>query len=273
MGGIRGIVRTLAAACLAVVLAAAPQTGSAHADELGEQGEQGEQGQQGEQIVGGSRVSTDQYPFVVYLAKPNGFQFCGGTIVSDTKVVTAAHCVRDTAAPALRVVAGRDDKLGDGQGVEVAVAHVWVHPRFTDVHSGADIAVLTLAARVRYGPAAIARAGQAELYQPGTPGTILGWGRTAEGGATSRFLMGASVPMVADVDCARAYAAFAPSAMVCAGYREGGVDTCQGDSGGPLVVRGVLVGIASWGDGCARPGKYGVYTRVMTYADEVVAQL
>ncbi len=77
------------------------------------------------------------------------------------------------------------------------------------------------------------------------------------------LLQKATVPIVSDAKCAAAYGtSFDAATMVCAGYDQGGTDTCQGDSGGPLVVAGKLAGITSWGEGCARPGKYGVYTRV-----------
>jgi secreted trypsin-like serine protease len=94
---------------------------------------------------------------------------------------------------------------------------------------------------------------------------VLGWGRTGEQSPTSRYLLGATVPFVADGTCEKAYAEFAASDMVCAGFAEGGVDTCQGDSGGPLVAGGKLVGVTSWGEGCARKGKPGVYVRVVAY--------
>jgi len=75
------------------------------------------------------------------------------------------------------------------------------------------------------------------------------------------------VPGRADADCVNAYDTYTKNQMVCAGYREGGTDACQGDSGGPLVAGGRLIGIISWGEGCARPGKYGVYTEVRHYAE------
>jgi trypsin len=251
MGEIRSIVRPLAAAGLAVALVVALQAGGAHA---------------GEQIIGGTRASTAQHPYVVYLAKSDGFQFCGGTLIGAVTVVTAAHCVVDQSATDLRVVAGRDDKHNSNTGVVVAVKRMWVHPNFTHVRGGSDIAVLTVSKRLRYRPAPVAGPGDTQLYQAGKSSTILGWGRTTEGGSTSRYLLAAAVPVVSDADCRHAYADYSPNSMVCAGFSEGGVDTCQGDSGGPMMVDGKLVGIASWGDGCARPGRYGVYTRVASYA-------
>ena len=93
---------------------------------------------------------------------------------------------------------------------------------------------------------------------------------TEEGGERPQNLQEAQVPITTDAYCAGAYSDFDPATMVCAGFPEGGVDTCQGDSGGPMFGRtsaGTLrvVGATSWGDGCARPGKPGVYARV---ADE-----
>lgn len=249
--------RALAALGLAVLLLFVFQGGGATADE---------------QIVGGGKVSIAQYPYTVYLATPDGFQFCGGAIVAPTKIVTAAHCVHDLAPARLRVVAGRDDKLDVRHGTATTVSHIWVHPSFTGVRNGADIAVLTVTKRLRYRAVRLAGSSDAHLYQAGTSSTILGWGRTAEGGQTSRYLLGATVPVVTDAACGLAYANYVRAAMVCAGYPQGGVDSCQGDSGGPMLVGDVLVGIASWGEGCARPAKYGIYTRVASYSAEVQGQ-
>jgi secreted trypsin-like serine protease len=97
--------------------------------------------------------------------------------------------------------------------------------------------------------------------------TIVGWGVTEEGGSQPDHLQEAQVPITTDSYCAGAYSDFDPKTMVCAGFPEGGVDTCQGDSGGPMFGRtstGALrvVGTTSFGEGCARPGKPGVYGRV-----------
>ncbi len=223
-----------------------------------------------EQVVGGSRVAVEDHPYVVYLANRNGFQYCGGALAGPDKVITAAHCAAAVDPAAVRVVAGREDKESTA-GLVAGVASVWVHPDYRDVTEGDDVAVLTLATPLPYRPLPIATT--PEVYAPGAPGTVLGWGRTAEGGPTSRYLLGAQVPVVSDRACAGAYDAFAPASMVCAGLPQGGVDTCQGDSGGPLVVDGRLAGIASWGAGCAQPGRFGVYTRVLAYAGIIADQL
>ncbi|GAA3006132.1 S1 family peptidase [Actinokineospora diospyrosa] len=218
----------------------------------------------GQQIVGGQRAAIADHPYVVYLATADGFQFCGGTLVTRDKVVTAAHCARAYPRDRVRVVAGREDKAST-DGTTVEVKDIWVHPDYRDVTLGDDVAVLTLAQRVTYRPLPLA-ADWAQ-YAADRPATILGWGRVAETGPASRYLLGAEVRMVDDTECAADYDSFRSTPMVCAGLPEGGIDTCQGDSGGPLVVDGRLVGIASWGQGCAEAGKPGVYTRVSTYVD------
>lgn len=224
----------------------------------------------GEQIVGGTRASIADYPFTVYLTNGDGFQFCGGTLASPDKVVTAAHCTGAFSAHDMRVVGGREDKESP-TGKVVGVKDVWSHPDYQDVTQGADVAVLTLAEPLPYTPLPIADPEDAQQHAAGTTSTILGWGRVKEGGPASRYLLKAEVPLYSDQDCAAAYTAYAAGSMICAGLPEGGVDSCQGDSGGPLIVEGALVGIASWGEGCAAPGKPGVYTRVSAYAKDIAA--
>lgn len=225
-----------------------------------------------QEIVGGKRVSIADYPYVVYLTTPDGFQFCGGTLVDDDKVVTTAHCAVDRKPADVTVVAGREDKRS-GVGTTSAVAGIWVDPAFSDVRTGSDVAVLTLARRLPYPTIDVAGAADADVYRPGAEATILGWGRTAEGGAASRFLRAARVPIMADADCAASYPDYQADSMTCAGLPRGGVDTCQGDSGGPLIVDGKLAGITSWGEGCAEAGRPGVYTRLAAYADVLADQI
>ncbi|MFC4856369.1 S1 family peptidase [Actinophytocola glycyrrhizae] len=255
MGATSRVTRLLLATALAAAAVAVGLT-QANAD------------QDNQRIVGGSRASIADHPYVVYLATAEGFQFCGGTLVDDKKVVTAAHCTVGKQPADIAVVAGREDKES-GAGVSAPVQKIWVHPEYTNVRSGNDVSVLTLTKPLPYRPLPLPNKDEEGLYAAGAPGVILGWGRVAADGQPSRYLLQATVPVVADADCAESYTGYKPETMVCAGLPEGGVDTCQGDSGGPLIVAGKLAGITSWGEGCAAPGKPGVYTRVAVYRDVI----
>lgn len=100
----------------------------------------------------------------------------------------------------------------------------------------------------------------------GTKCWITGWGRTQGHSSSREYLQQASVPIVSENRCWRAYMGQLHESMICAGLDRGGVDSCQGDSGGPMVCesggRYFIHGVTSWGNGCARPGKFGVYAKV-----------
>lgn len=255
MGGTSRVAR-LFAALVAATGAVAVLAGPAGADD----------GQP--RIVGGQRADITEHSYTVFLATMDGFQYCGGALVARDKVVTAAHCAVGKEPSEIVVVGGRADKQST-KGLAVPVSDIWVHPGFTDIRSGADISVLTLGYPLPYENIALAGAEDTPLYRPGVVGLVLGWGRTSAGGEPSRYLMKAGVPLLADDDCRAAYPSVQPESMVCAGVPQGGVDTCQGDSGGPMVAGKVLIGITSWGEGCAEPGHPGVYTRVAAYSAEL----
>ncbi|WP_158843133.1 S1 family peptidase [Saccharothrix deserti] len=223
-------------------------------------------------IVGGSRVSTSTYPWVVYLASSSGSQFCGGTLVRANKVVTAAHCVVGRTPSSTRVVHGRDDKQSTA-GTVATVTSIWRHPSYTTATSGYDVAVLTLGTSISSTYLPLATPSDTALYAAGTSSRIYGWGTTSSGGSASRYLLGATVPLTSDSTCRTAYSQYSPTSMVCAGFPQGGVDTCQGDSGGPLVAGGKLIGATSWGRGCAGAGYPGVYARIASYYSVINAQL
>jgi len=116
-------------------------------------------------------------------------------------------------------------------------------------------------------------------YPVGDKIIISGWGALTEGGGSPNILNVAYVPLVSNEECTEKYQPYinegAPEitqAMFCAAFENGGVDTCQGDSGGPVIAGNMksengftLVGVVSWGIGCARPGVPGVYTRVTQF--------
>ncbi|MCP2252421.1 Trypsin [Prauserella aidingensis] len=222
-------------------------------------------------VVGGDETSVADHSYAVYLVDDDGRQFCGGTLTSSRKVVTAAHCADALPAEDLGVVAGRQDTRTD-RGIEAGVRDVWIAPSYQDPISGGDIAVLSLDRAVPYRTAEVADASDSAKYRAGTEATVLGWGRVSESGERSNTLRSAQVPVVADDTCSRAYHEYDSESMVCAGYPEGGVDACQGDSGGPLMVGDTLIGVVSWGDGCAQAGKPGVYTRVSTFEPQLGGQ-
>lgn len=255
----------------AVTSSVTAEAGSGAGSQAGDgSGDDGEQPQG--RVVGGTRASTATAPWVVYLADKSGFQFCGGTLVTPTKVVTAAHCTASAPDRETFVVAGRDDKDAKS-GRSVEVQKTWVSPTFKAVGNGLDVSVLTLAKPLPDKPLPLAGPSDTALYGTGTAATIYGWGATSENGSPSRYLLSATVPIRDDAYCRKSASSFDAKLLTCAGFDSGGVDTCQGDSGGPLVAGGKLIGITSFGDGCARAGKPGFYTRVGANEDVIRAQI
>ncbi|MEU9127686.1 serine protease [Kitasatospora sp. NPDC048540] len=237
-------------------------------------------------IVGGWSTTTRDHPWMVALSSREQFgsarsgQFCGGALVSPTKVVTAAHCFfnestgRRTDRPGLRVIIGRDD-LNSRDGREVAVREVWVDQGYSFATNERDIAVVTLAEpQAGRESLQVVGQGESEPYRAGTAAQVYGWGDTTGGGRYSPTLREVEVPLIADTDCSHAYppggdSPFDARTMVCAAAPKGGRDACQGDSGGPLLVAGRLVGLVSWGTGCAEAAHPGVYTRIAAVADDM----
>lgn len=241
-------------------------------------------------VVGGAPTTTQQQPWVVALASQSRFgasrsgQFCGGVAVGPRTVVTAAHCMSREALGVsdwhqladLRVIQGRTDLTTDA-GQELSLSDVWVNPGFDATTNAGDVAVLTLTEPLPADASlAMAQPSDTADYAPGTAARVYGWGDTTGGGDYANALRTSSVTVLADSVCEKAYpggadGTYQASSMVCAGVQEGGRDACQGDSGGPLVVGDRLVGLVSWGNGCAQAAYPGVYTRVSA-VEGLVAQ-
>jgi trypsin len=223
-------------------------------------------------IVGGHDAAPGAYPSIAEITFGSSF-LCTGTLIAPDYVLTAGHCGSITGA-AIGTPAGWPAPLIDvriganrsGQGEKVPVSRVIVEPDYLAT-PGHDITLLQLASDSTKAPTKVAGANEGSLWAAGTMETIAGWGTTSEGGDTPDTLQEAQVPITSDATCAAAYSDFDPATMVCAGYPQGGTDTCQGDSGGPLFGRTAagdlkVVGATSFGEGCARAGKPGVYARV-----------
>jgi len=225
-------------------------------------------------IVGGEDTTTDENPFVVALLSPDGHQFCGGTLGAKNKVITAAHCTVDIKdkPDQVQVAVGRT-KMSSQDGKVLKVKEIWVHEKYEDATKGFDVSVLTLDGDVEQKPLELGDKSDPG-YGEGKEATMLGWGLTSEGGEQSDNLKKVKVPVTSDDTCKKAYPEYNAEAQVCAGTHEGGKDTCQGDYGGPMVSEsGKLIGITSWGEGCPRPDKPGVYTRVATYVEDIKKHL
>lgn len=238
------------------------------------------------EIVGGQPAAVGAWPWQAMVR--SGPYLCGGSLVAQEWVVTAAHCLYDAennpiVASRISVVLGEHNRAqSDGMEQFLTVEEVFVHEEFSDWSNNNDIALLKLASpatiNARVKPIApLLSPEQDNLAMPGKLSMVTGWGSTGEGGSAAVILMEVEVPIVENEVCNRAYGTITEN-MVCAGYADGGKDSCQGDSGGPLVVPDQeggwhLAGLVSFGYGCARPNFYGVYTRVSQYVDWIESHI
>lgn len=229
-------------------------------------------------IVGGTQVQEGDYPWQVALLSAGGSQYCGGTLIAREWVLTADHCW-----PALTERARVKSVYRHSGGEVYDIAEVVRHPQADGREDPVghvpslryDVNLVRLSAPVADArPLVVADSSHAALWDVGDLLTVTGWGTTSSGSASST-MQEAQVPRVSDPACSTAYGGdFDAGSMFCAAYAAGGVDTCQGDSGGPITAPTVaspskrnpahwrLVGVTSWGTGCALADYPGVYARI-----------
>jgi secreted trypsin-like serine protease len=222
-------------------------------------------------IVDGAPAEISQHPWQVALQAGGEFR-CGGSIVAERWVLTAAHCFIDEKRESVWFAKAGATNYTASAPAWTPVVRIVLHPKFAPFTLENDIALVKLKSKTS--GKAIQRAEASRTVPVGQELEITGWGATSDGGTGSKTLQKVKVPLTDTAACNApgAYNGQIKGAMLCAGYPKGGKDACQGDSGGPLVWRlaqnrELLVGVVSWGEGCAQASKYGIYTRVSAYAD------
>ncbi|EGI59947.1 PREDICTED: trypsin-1-like [Acromyrmex echinatior] len=224
-------------------------------------------------IVGGVETLVNQYPWMVLLLYRGQF-YCGGTIINSRHVLTAAHCIDrfDVNKLIARILEHDWNSTDESKTQDFQIERAIRHPSYSTINYDNDIALLKLKDAIKFQdsmrPACLPE--KVKTFA-GKKGIITGWGAIKEGGQVSHTLQEVFIPILSNAECrATKYPAHRiTDNMMCAGFKEGGKDSCQGDSGGPLHIEenGVhqVVGVVSWGEGCAQSGYPGVYARVNRY--------
>ncbi|KAG7221468.1 hypothetical protein INR49_002443 [Caranx melampygus] len=222
-------------------------------------------------IVGGEDAPEGNWPWQASLSS-RGSAFCGGSLINDQWVLTAAHCI--SPSQELDVILGRQNQTGSNPNeVSVRVMESMCHPDYNPDTFDNDICLLRLSSPVTFTDyiQPVCLAAEDSTFYNGTSSWVTGWGALEESGPTSNTLQEVNVPIIGNNQCQCDYSGMftITDNMICAGLREGGKDSCQGDSGGPMVSvsdsRWVQSGVVSFGEGCAQPGFPGVYARVSRY--------
>ncbi|XP_022221455.2 trypsin alpha [Drosophila obscura] len=221
-------------------------------------------------IVGGSTTTISTAPYLVQVRR--GTSLCGGSLVSTLWVLCAGHCVKGHSASQFLVRAGTTT-LDGSDGVVRSVVFTAVAPRFTSAKMNMDASLLKLNETMTGTNIATISMGS---YVPkaGSKVRIAGWGLTSEGGSTSQTLRATQITVVRQRVCSQNYGRLASITkyMFCARGRS--KDSCSGDSGGAVTRDSTLLGIVSFGYGCARSGYPGVYTavaRIRPWANRIMS--
>uniref|UniRef100_A0A8B9JL18 Peptidase S1 domain-containing protein n=1 Tax=Astyanax mexicanus TaxID=7994 RepID=A0A8B9JL18_ASTMX len=230
-------------------------------------------------IVGGNTAVRGSWPWQVSI-QSLGSHFCGGSLINNNWILSAAHCFQSTPA-GLSVFLGKQSlQTSELNSLTITVAQIINHPSYVSSTHDNDIALLQLSSSVTFSdyiqPVCLAAAGS--TLGSGTLVWVTGWGDISSDGKYPQNLQEVELPIVSNTACTSAYGSGSiTSNMMCAGLSQGGKDSCQGDSGGPLVIKQstgwTQAGIVSFGYGCALPKIPGVYARVSEYQNWINSRI
>ncbi|XP_017754933.1 PREDICTED: trypsin-1-like [Eufriesea mexicana] len=221
-------------------------------------------------IIGGNNASINNYPYQVAIHVSGKMQ-CGGSLISQTWVLTAAHCVYGMTPNVVQVRVGSTYCSKDGTLINDIAQVIWPWQYSSSTYNY-DVALIKLTKPIPITATTrpITLASPTTSVASGTNAIVLGWGLLSESGPMSPNLQALKVPIVDQNKCQKIFGTIGWAVtenMLCAGELTSSKDTCAGDSGGPLVYNNIQIGIVSWGYECAKPNYPGVYTRVSAVRD------
>lgn len=244
-------------------------------------------------IVNGLNAKLGQFPFIVALGYRNSKNpevpkwLCGGTLITPTHILTAAHCV-DNRDDLYLARLGELDIYSDNDGAhpeDIPIVKKKVNENYSSITHTDDIAIVTIerpTTNAKVWPVCLPHTPEFRMRNLiGNKLVVAGWGSIYFNGPSSHLLQYTSIPVLGNEYCDNytRIGGTIDDRIICAGYLNGQSDACKGDSGGPLLlgtnVRSsgffyTLIGVVSYGFKCAEPGYPGVYTSVPHFIDWII---
>ncbi|XP_017955876.1 venom protease isoform X1 [Drosophila navojoa] len=231
-------------------------------------------------ITGGRPAEPDEWPWMAALLRQgHPYVWCGGVVITDRHVLTAAHCLYKHPKEEIFVRLGEYNthQMNETRARDFRIGNMVLHVDYNPITYENDIALIRIDRPTLFNtyiwPVCMPPLNE---DWTGRNVIVLGWGTLKFSGPHSKILMETTLPIWKQSDCQAAIVDHVPDTAFCAGLPEGGQDSCQGDSGGPLLIqlpnrRWVTVGIVSWGLGCGQPKRPGIYTRVDRYLEWIIS--